>query len=224
MSYTLLSSMITLSELVKSVLENYSKYASDENITFLSQVAEENPDLFISDYLGIFYNLSNPNYVKTASDEYLTDLEKAFAEYNLALDELHERNPKLASDITDAIINITDNVSAEDYTQLVKGIIEQYSILAEMGETLAEKFCEYLENIGFSDISYKQVLEYFTRLIFGVSVELFSIPLMIFLSGVHDKLESIVGTDKIDDPQIDEMIKDYKDAIIETFQEISPSL
>jgi len=224
MSYTLLSDMITLSELVKSVLENYGKYASDENITFLSQVAEENPDLFISDYLGIFYNLSNPNYVKTASDGYLTDLEKAFAEYNLALDELYERNPKLASDITDTIINITDNVSTEDYTQLLKEIIEQYGILAEMGETLAEKFCEYLENIGFSDVSYKQVLEYFTRLIFGVSVELFSIPLIIFLSGVHDKLESIVGTDKIDDPQIDEMIKDYKDAIIETFEEISPSL
>ncbi|MFZ8855896.1 MAG: hypothetical protein ACO2OX_01720 [Candidatus Nanopusillus sp.] len=215
--------MITLSELVKSVLDNYKKYASNENITFLSQVAEENPELFISDYLGIFYNLSNPNYVKTASDEYLTDLEKTFAEYNLALDELHERNPKLASDITDTIIDITNNVNVDDYQEIIEDILSQYSFIVQMGVELGDKLCGYLDQIGYSDISYKQILEYYSRILFAIASEFIAIPMMLLLSGVHERFEKEVGDNKIDDPEIDQMVSDYKDAIIETFEEVSPS-
>jgi hypothetical protein len=92
-----------------------------------------------------------------------------------------------------------------------------------MGTELGDKLCGYLDQIGYSDISYKQILEYYSRILFTIASEFVAIPMMLLLSGVHERFETEVGNNKIDDPDIDQMVLDYKDAIIETFEEVSPS-
>jgi len=211
--------MISLPELIQEIYELYgstkiAEYNEEEDniIENLVEYAINNPIHFASDMISLYYALA-PDY-KYAQDDY-EHIAKTLLDYALAYNILAERNDKIAEETIETINDAISSTSIEDVSELMQTVQDHLNTLHTIGEEFANLFVEYIEKIGFSDESYKQVIEYYTRLLLLLSIELLNYELAFALSGAVSSLLDKIS-DKIDDPDIDEWIYEIQEEIYKT--------